>query len=187
MGNWFGTDKQMEGWSCTGDDIKDRERVGDLYLLCYDQGSEANQTVQSKRAHHTLVLDVCGESTENRIIGSEFHMGLSKTAKAVYKNERRDVTKQRLISHHYLGKLVNLGGDRPTIWASIMSNHAFQLFKDMVFEQGNDSWTAKLNCQQFTRRLAAYWGIMNYPVEVIGDEAPVLVDLTLSIMAACMK
>jgi hypothetical protein len=59
--------------------------VGQVYRVAYNQLTRANlhvvaipDDIRHKRSHHSLVVDVAGQSTDTHIIGVELHVGVDK-------------------------------------------------------------------------------------------------------------
>jgi hypothetical protein len=51
------------------------EKVGDVHVVMYSAGCE--ETTQMIRAHHSVIVDIYGESTLQEIVGYEFYIGLA--------------------------------------------------------------------------------------------------------------
>jgi hypothetical protein len=57
--------------------LYESEKIGDVYVVMYSAGCDGTETSQTIRAHHSVIIDVYGESTLNGIVGFEFHMGFA--------------------------------------------------------------------------------------------------------------
>lgn len=57
--------------------VRESEKVGDVYVVMYSAGCDGTETSQTIRAHHSVLIDVYGESTLNDMVGFEFHIGLA--------------------------------------------------------------------------------------------------------------
>eukprot|EP01127_Copromyxa_protea_P014875 TRINITY_DN420_c0_g1_i1.p1 TRINITY_DN420_c0_g1~~TRINITY_DN420_c0_g1_i1.p1 ORF type:complete len:133 (-),score=7.86 TRINITY_DN420_c0_g1_i1:357-722(-) len=58
-------------------DIREPEKVGEVYVVMYSAGCTGTETSQAIRAHHSVIVDIYGESSLTDIVGFEFHLGLA--------------------------------------------------------------------------------------------------------------
>ncbi len=170
----------------------DSAKVGDIYLVAYNQLPNlpvdlCTEDIRQKRGHHSIIIDVYGESDENSVIGTEIHLGVEKDSMATFcigLPTRHGVEVRRLILCKKLGKIQNIGDRRLSDWAWALHIEARRIYQKMVDEQGgSNKWSAKLNSQQYARRVCLEFGI-NHDVQVVGDVIPTAVDFALACMSS---
>ncbi len=168
----------------------DPAKVGDLYIISYNQLPNlpinlCTEDIHQKRGHHSVMIDLYGESDEKKVIGTEIHLGVYKRSMETFflaPCARHVVQIERLILCKKLGKIHNIGGHSLNDWALALHKEAGRIYTKMVDEQGGSKkWSAYLNSQQYARRVCLEFGVNHDDhVAVVGDIVPTAVDYTLA-------
>lgn len=141
---------------------------------------------ERRRAHMCLLVDVAGESEQDKLRGIEFHVGppgdwreTGDTRVVLTVREPDPAQSSKLFFwSRPLGTLQNLyHRGRPRDWAFGLERIASVYIFQQRFE--GKEWSAEVNSQQFTKDLARQLGL-NWPVDlVIGDVCPWATDFAL--------
>jgi hypothetical protein len=170
-------------------EIAEPERVGDVYVVMYSAGCEGTETTQMIRAHHSVIVDMYGESTLQEIVGYEFHIGLAapSTPEVTRVPDVRilgdfvRVPKQAGLSVPHNPNLKSLK------WILLVkielpkdhlgdAEKELQRFAVTVFDSlthNGLTWSDSVNCQQYCRLFVEQLlgGSIPYPFSVIGHNS----------------
>jgi hypothetical protein len=111
----------------------DTEKVGEVYVVMYSAGCEGTETTQTIRAHHSVVVDIYGESTLHDIVGYE----------SVTHNPDLKSLKWIL-----LGK-IDLPKEQLGQAEKELQRFAVTVFGSLT--QNGRTWSDAVNCQQYCR------------------------------------
>ena len=75
----------------------------------------------------------------------------------------------------HVGDIQNLGSHDSLKWAYVLHHFAHSILVHMVRENGDAIWGAKLNCQQFARKVLCALGI-TFNESACGDSLAPLID-----------
>jgi hypothetical protein len=183
--NWYTTPAGMTGMVHRV--VRESEKVGDVYVIMYSAGCDGTETPsQTIRAHHSVIVDVFGESTLTDIVGFEF--GLCKLQRTSPSTSETRVPDVRVIGGFVsVPKAPGLPAYNPDLkmlkWLLIgkieipeydVGNAllALQNFSAITFDdltQSSKTWSDSVNCQQYCRLFVE--NLRNgvpYPFSVIG-------------------
>eukprot|EP01127_Copromyxa_protea_P002641 TRINITY_DN1257_c0_g1_i2.p1 TRINITY_DN1257_c0_g1~~TRINITY_DN1257_c0_g1_i2.p1 ORF type:complete len:213 (+),score=27.62 TRINITY_DN1257_c0_g1_i2:54-641(+) len=155
--------------------VLDEQRQGHVYVLAYNCGSDQTQSSLQLRAHHSVLIDIWGETTPNEFKGFEIHIGVKPDqTMVVLLNERSiSVAHPKVLAVTCVGRLHS--SDDPAFWKAKLEIEARKVFDEMVTQLGSKNWSAALNCQTFAKRLVQHLaGQTVYPYDVIGDGSTIL-------------
>jgi len=174
--------------------IENPDKVGDVYLISFNQGCSRSENLELKRSHYALIVDVAGGSSDKFLKGFIYHLGANTESKESYvplPQYSDDFECSRLLHYRCIGKISNPGQHEPALWGMVLWNKVYQEWYPQFIElsgQKNHDWTSRVNCQKFARFLVEKLGL-SWPVDVqvIGDQAPEIVDLLLTFMCASAR
>lgn len=182
-------------------DVVDSNKAGDTFLIVFDvsespSAAGASPALVPKRAHHALLIDVAGESSDAELMyeatacllssqlcnsrGILLHMLADPQTRTTGVQARR-IRCPRTRPHdvYSLGQIRNVGALPPDRWAFSLADVASQEYHSLIQREGA-SWSARTNCQQLTRNLVGRLSL-SYPagLQVVGDVAPDLINAVI--------
>jgi hypothetical protein len=189
MGLFFSSNKESFFGMDITRQVVDKSKVGDVYLVAYNQGSAQTTQTQEKRAHYSVIIDVAGESTDQTINGVELHLVVTSLQQAdpqttFLANGGGPRLKSKLLKWAKVGKIENLyHPGQPYDWAFALGLAGNTWANEFYESIRHSTWSAQCNCQQFTRFLLKKFQI-EWPSDfsVIGDFSPLLVDSVMQLI-----
>jgi hypothetical protein len=166
--------------------VADTEKVGEVYVVMYSAGCEGTETTQTIRAHHSVVVDIYGESTLHDIVGYEFHIGLAGASNPeatrvpdvrilggfvrVPKQSGLSVTHNldlKSLKWILLGK-IDLPKEQLGQAVLALQQFAVDVFTSLT--RNGRTWSDSVNCQQYCRLFVEQLlgSLVPYPFSVIG-------------------
>ncbi|EGG24577.1 hypothetical protein DFA_02820 [Cavenderia fasciculata] len=130
---------------------QDESRVGDVYLVTYEFQPDSYSTPYSP--HYTIVVDLCGESTEKLPKGMEIHINPLKDFSLQLCIERLDrLPKSKDLSFQKLGRIENqYHPGNPREWCvalgSVVENSWFPEFTTLK----GKFWNRTCHSDQFAK------------------------------------
>lgn len=161
-----------------------KEKVGDVYLAMYKQGSDSE-----KRAHYSIVIDTAGETTNEKIVGCELHLGADKKTRVTgFVGGKREKPRNEFLKIIPVGKIENIyHKERPSAWGKALEFEGNKWYDEFVKENGGEEkWSAEVNCQKYTRFVIQK---LELPIPkgiefVASDKYPGAVDVGIMIISA---
>ena len=193
-----------DGFSRT---VLNPSKMGSCYICIHKQG----ELIEKKR-HHSLFIDVAGESHFHtngeliRLIGLMLHVTAKPlTGKTKYRHGRAKI-KPYIDQVYPVGQMFNPERLSPPRWAinlmAVVSDHLkdhrtlsslFSFQGDQVYEElvatngSKDIWSGNLNCQMFVRKMVEVLNL-SYPSDIIStDLSPSIVSFSILCIRASAK
>ncbi|CAF2971125.1 unnamed protein product [Rotaria sp. Silwood2] len=168
--------------------IVDATKVGDVFILVFK-----NETGVRKIAHHALLVDVAGASSEVYLRGVLLHL----TARATTRKSKfrfGDKSRRRNIFYEivYIGKIVppiHIHSTKPREWACSLIMLGNEVFDELTNNETDTIWSSSINCQIFCKVLLQRFGFQ-WPTDlpcIDDDTVPIIVDLSIAFISSTAR
>eukprot|EP01088_Endostelium_zonatum_P012394 TRINITY_DN26600_c0_g1_i1.p1 TRINITY_DN26600_c0_g1~~TRINITY_DN26600_c0_g1_i1.p1 ORF type:complete len:218 (-),score=11.17 TRINITY_DN26600_c0_g1_i1:220-873(-) len=180
MGFYF---SKVEHKEERGTKVVDASKVGIVYLCIF--GPKENGLVN----HYAVIIDFLGESTQELLIGTMYHLGARKNERVVefLRPSREAKLISKLASYYRMntqpGSILENSLKNPDVCnltlleSEIMAKHV-ELSKPHI----NTTWGTKINCQIYAKSFTEALGV-TWPeeVKITGQDIPILVEFYLDL------
>ncbi|CAF1069976.1 unnamed protein product [Adineta ricciae] len=170
---------------------KNSHRVGNVYILVHktrEQLGAGDQLmcVEAKRAHHSVLIDVAGESDDLELRGVSLHLTADvKLRKTIFNAHSHPVLRPSLLDIfkpnpkriHPSDSVSN-----PRQWVNMLKLQAEAIYVRMTNYE-TLPWSGIVNCQQYVRQLVESLGLqIPDGIQLAGDALPVIINLGIMLI-----